>query len=587
MLTRTGKLLFCLFVLLSGSALNFVASVSSTEVRIGDPLLLTLSVEGENIGPVPAPQLPDLPGFDIGGTSSSQSTSIQIAGGKTVRRQLINFIHTLYPRAAGETVIGPCRLEFGGETYETEPIAVRVIQAGQSTPPKTGAPPLPQDPGPGTTVAEDLRLVAAVNRRTVYVGEPVIVEYTLYTRLRLADINLAAAPSFSGFWVEPIYDAQRIEFQRKPVDGKVYDYCVLKKSALFPMTSGRLQVAPMKLDVAVVRAPRDFFDVFSRPSIVPLQSEVYNIDVIPLPEAGKPGVFTGGVGSFTISAALDRTVSEAAEPIDLTIRITGSGNIKLIERPLIPSVPGLRILDPETRTSVEFSGTTFRGYKEFRYPLIPQTDGEHVVPAIVLAYFDPADREYHTVATERLKFTATQTSTPVETAQTGGLRAIGADVRYIKPDVKNLRMQGMFARHWLWLPYVACLLMIVSALIYQRHQTRLINDRAYARKTRSSRLLRSRMKEAENELKKGNEKGFYGALSRVLLGYIGDRYNLDVGSLTTGDLIGELEKRGVSADNRKRLSELLMECDLRFLPETRTANPRLHLQKARDLISDL
>lgn len=578
MLTRIGKIFFCLVALLPGSALNFVASVSSTEVRIGDPFLLTVSVEGEDIGQVPAPQLPDLPAFDIGGTSTSQSTSIQVAGGKTVRRQFINFIYTLYPRAPNETAIGPCRLEWRGETYQTEPIAIKVIQGGQPAP-------VPQDPG--IAVAEDLRLVATVNRRTVYVGEPVFVEYTLYTRLRLADINLASAPSFSGFWVEPIYDAQRIEFQRKPVDGKVYDYCVLKKSALFPVTSGRLQVASMKLNVAVVRSPRDFFDVFSRPSIVPLQSDRHYVEVIPLPVEGKPDVFTGGVGEFSISGALDRTVSEGAEPIDLLIRITGSGNIKLVEKPLIPSIPGVRVLDPETRTSVDFPGTTFRGYKEFRYPLIPQTDGEHVVPAIAIAYFDPVDKKYHTVTTERLKFTAIQTSTAGETAQAGGLRVIGTDVRYIKPDVRRLKEQGLSAGQWLWMPYIASLFMIGLALTYRRHQTRLINDRAYARKIRSSRLLRNRMREAENELKKRNEKGFYGALSRVLLGYIGDRYNLDVGSLTTGDLIGELEKRGVSADNTKRLSELLMECDLRFLPEIRTENPRLLLQKAKELISGL
>lgn len=586
MLTRTGRILVCLTALVSGAGLKFVASVSSTEVAVGEPLLLTVSFEGEDIGQVPQPQLPDLPGFEVGGTSTSQSTSIQIAGGKTVRRQFINFIYTLYPRAPGKTVIGPCRLEFKGETYETAPIAVDVMPTGKPAPgqPKTDGPPAPADPG--RAVTEDLRLVATVSRRTVHVGEPVIVEYTLYTRLRLADINLTAAPSFSGFWVEPVYDARRIEFQRRPIDGKVYDYCVLKKSALFPVTSGRLEAAPMKLDVAVVRA-RDIFDVFSRPSIVAIQSDPHYVEVLPLPAEGRPGVFTGAVGRYTISAVLDRAVSEGAEPIDLTVRIAGSGNIKLIEKPVIPSVPGVRILEPETRSSAELSGTTFKGYKEFRFPLIPQTDGEHVVPAIAFAYFDPGDQQYHTVATERLKFTAAQTSAAVDAQHPAGLKAVGADVRYIKSDVRQLKQQAASAGAWLWLPYVASLVMIGAAAIFRAHQNRLVRDRAYARKVRSSRLLKRRMKEAEDELRRGNEKEFCGALSRVLLGYIGDRYDLDVGSFTTRDLIAELARKGVNAASAERLSGLLLACDMRFRPGPSTENARSMLQQARDLIREL
>jgi len=583
--TKIGRSLLLLPLVLFAGELNFVASVNRTEVGVGEPLLLTVSVEGEDMGQVPAPSLPDLPDFDIGSTSTSQSTNIQMVGGKIIRRQFVNFIYTLYPKEIGKAVIGSCRLEFKNETYQTQPIEITVVKgAVQQIQPRAAS---PAPSGPGVSIDDNLKLVATASRRSVFQGEQVIVEYTLYTRLRLADINLSEAPSFSGFWVEPIFDAQQIQFQPKTIDGKLYNISLLRKVALFPVTTGRLVVAPMKLDVAVVQSPRDIFDIFSTTKVVPLASDVIYVDVAPLPVESKPEEFAGAVGRFSMSAALDRSVSEAAEPINLTVRISGSGNIKLIEKPLIPSIPGVKILDPEVVESTDFSGGSIKGHKEFRFPLIPQTDGEHIIPPIKMAYFDPVDRQYHTVDTERLKFTATRTSAAVEIARAGELKVVGSDVRYIKPNVLKLKSQNTSADWWLVLLYIASLAAIVAASVYRQHQARLLTDQAYARKSRSSRILRKRLKEAEQHLKEHSEKAFHAALSRVLLGYIGDRYNLDVGSMTNEDITEELKQRDVSEDTVRKITDLLNECDMRFSPGMRCADPNALFNRVKRLLSEI
>ena len=586
MLIKTGKILILLNVLLFAGDLNFVASVNRTEVGLGEPVLLTVSVEGEDIGQVPSPQLPALPDFDIGGTQSSQSTSIQMSGGKIVQRQFINFIYTLYPKEIGETFIGACQLEFRGETYRTKPISIKVVKGpAQPTQPPAKMSPSPGEPG--AALGGNIKLVATANRKSIYQGEQVIVDYTLYTRLRLADLDLSEAPSFRGFWVEPIFDAQRIEFQRKTIDGKLYDYSVLRKSALFPMTSGQLRITPMKLDVAVLQSPRDFFDFFGTTKTLRLESDPLYIDVKPLPSEGKPEEFTGGVGQFNIKTSLDRTTSEAGEPINLIVRISGSGNIKLLEKPLIPSIPGVKVLEPEIQESTDFVNSRIQGYKEFRYPLIPQTDGEHAIPGLNIAYFDPAEKTYQMLETDELRFTATQTAAAVELAQTGGLKITGADIIHIKSDADNLRSQRQSAGWWLALPYFASLLGIGLSLLYRRHQARLLTDRAYARKLRSSKLVKKRLKQAEQHLKKNNHKEFHAALSRVLIGYISDRYNLDVGLLTNVDIVDELAKRNVSEEIVRRLNDLLNQCDMRFSPGMKCENPQELFDEARELLDEL
>ena len=585
-LKKIGRILLLVPVLLLSAEIRFVASIDRTEVEIGEPVILTVIVEGEDLGQIPYPKLPDLPDFNIGGTSTSQSTSIQMAGGKSIRRQLVNFIYTLYPRSVGETVIGPCELELSGEVYRTKPIGMKVVKGG-AVPgqPKSAQAPLPSVSG--DDVNGNLRLSAAVNRRSVYQGEQVVVEYALYTRLRLADMSLGELPSFNGFWVEPIFDAQRIEFQRKTIDGVLYDYCQLKKTALFPMSSGQLRISPMKLNVAVLQSPRDFFDFFGTTKTVVIESDPLVVNVIPLPVEGRPGDFTGGVGEFSIVSSLDRTSSEAAEPITLTVRITGSGNIKLVERPTIPDIPGVRILDPEINEDVRFAENRIQGYKEFNYPLIPQTDGEHAVPAITMAFFNPEERRFETVSTRALKFVATQTSSAVELAQSGGLKVTGSDIRYIKPDVKRLSSQPMSAGWWLVFPYMATFVMLGASILYRRHQARLISDRAYARKVRSSKLLKIRLNEVKQHLMKNREKEFHAALSRVLLGYIGDRYNLEVGALTNEGIIQELRVRQVPAETIKDLEYLFNQCDMRFSPGMKCDDPRMLYEKTKALIAKL
>ena len=586
MLQKTGSMLIFLPLVLAAGELNFVASVNRTEVGLGEPLLLTVSVEGENVGQLPSPRLPDLPGFDLGGTSTSQSTNIQMVGGKVILREFINFIYTLYPRVIGDAVIGSCTLTYQGETYSTKPVEVKVVQ-GKATPgqsPPRGAP-SPADPG--APIDDNLKLIATASSGRVYQGELVVVEYSLYTRLRLADINLSEAPVFSGFWVKPIFDAQRIEFQRKTINGKVYDVSLLRKSALFPMTTGRLRIVPMELDVAVVQSPRDLFDFFGTTKTVSLSSDIIYIDVVPLPAEGRSDDFAGGVGTFSIDASLDRTSSTAAEPINLTVKVSGSGNVDLVEKPMLPSIPGVKALEPEVRSSTSFSQGTISGYKEFSFPLIPQTDGEHIVSSIQMTYFDPEDDRYHTVTTQQLRFTATQTASAMEMVQSGGLKKIGSDIAYIKPDAQRLVKQGTGVGVWIIIPYILSLSMIAFAFLYRHHQSRLLTDRAYARKLRSSKRVRQGMKEAQQYLKAGDDKEFHAALSKVVLGYIGDRYDLDIGRMTNEEVLALLEDKKISNEILHNLKELLHRCDMRFSPGIEFEEPQKLFQMVKELIGRL
>ena len=203
MLKKTGSLLALWVIAAITAELNFTASVDRTTVGVNEQLLLTVTVSGENIGGVPSPQLPDLPDFEVGGRSSSQSTNIQFINGKIRQQQIISYVYRLYPKNTGDYTIDECTIEFKGETFSTQAIQITVVKGTAPPPPSTGP-----TPGQPTVAFEDnIKVIATSTRSQVYVGEQVNVDFTFYTRLPLADVKYSKAPQFSGCWVEPLFDA--------------------------------------------------------------------------------------------------------------------------------------------------------------------------------------------------------------------------------------------------------------------------------------------------------------------------------------------------------------------------------------------
>ncbi|UCG43165.1 MAG: BatD family protein, partial [candidate division WOR-3 bacterium] len=258
--------------------LDFSASVDRTLVGLGERFVLTVTVSGTNIGRVPRPTLPELDGLNDLGSTSSQSTNISFVNGRMTQQQTISYIYHLSPNRLGDITIGPTTIEFQGETYQTQPITIIAVKEPQQQAP----PPRPQpqrrpdpfdpfdmwdpfgqrqqqrQPQTGGTVQDNVHVTAYADRTTVYQGEQVTVSYSFYTRLQIGDLQVAGAPSFSGFWVETLFDARQLEFRTREYDGQQYNAAAIKRVALFPTRSGELTVGSMKMAGQVVR-PGGFF----------------------------------------------------------------------------------------------------------------------------------------------------------------------------------------------------------------------------------------------------------------------------------------------------------------------------------------
>jgi hypothetical protein len=258
---------------------------------------------------------------------------------------------------------------------------------------------------------------------------------------------------------------------------------------------------------------------------------------------------------------------------------------------------GVKVLDPEVRDDVSSSGGRVRGVREFVYPIIPQTDGRFSVPVLELGFFDPGKAEYYVLSTGPLAFTASGAGISGQAADAkSGMRVVGSDIAHIKPSrstsfsgIPGFSAWDVRPPVWSWALYALGLAMIALGVVFGRHRRRLERDRGYARMRRSNRLVKRRLAEATALLRQGRTADFYAALDRAVLGYIGDRFNIEAHGMTGEELTAELSGRGVPEDTAAGLLELVRTCAAaRFSPAAASGcSPVETLETARRILEEL
>jgi hypothetical protein len=576
-----------LFLAAGAAELSFSAEVDRTALGLGEQLQLTVTVSGTNIGGVPRPELPALEGFNQLGSTSSQSTNISFVNGRMTQEQTISFIHLLEPKQTGTLTIGPCKLDFKGTVYQTQPIAVTVTRESRAPPPQQPPPGFQGRTQPRGSAGGNLHLAASADRNSVYQGEQVTVAYTLYTRVRLGNLSMKDVPGFTGFWAEKLYEAKDLNWRATTWNGQRYDAAPLKRVALFPTQSGDLKIDKMTLAGEAITSGGFFFNS-SEPFEV--SSDPLTVHVKPLPDTGRPADFSGGVGEFGLAASLNRDSSVGGEPLTLSVSVSGTGNVGLVGEPKPAPVTGVKILSPETKHETSTGDGKVGGTRRFNFPVIPAADGKHVVPEITMSFFNPKTATYYTRKTQPLSFVASGATGKVVLSETeSGVKLLGSDINHIK---LLLGPPPLFAGRCPpkvdWLFYPLGLVVLVAGVVLGRHRRKLENDRGYARKTRSSRMVRKGLAEATRLLAVGNERGFYAALNRAVIRYVGDRFNLETHGMTGEELRVRLAGLGVGSDTVDGLLDLIASCDTaRFSPGMTRCSPRETLEKARAVLEAL
>ncbi len=609
--SRLGSILLTVAVALlkpgeaDAADLDFRASVDRNRIEVGERLTLTVSISSEGLKSAPTPELDAPEGFDVLNRTSSSSTSISIVNGEMTTTKDVAFVYTLEAVRAGSFLIGPARMTHQGKVYKTSAIRVEVAKktgGGQPRPkPRPGKRPRGTE---DRDIEANLFIRPETNKGRVYVGEQLNLSYTLYTKYNLQNVSYSRNPTFTGFWAEALYDAQRLDLKREIVEGQAYNTLLLKRVALFPTTFGRQKLEQLEVVCDVpVRSHRrslfdfdDFFD-FNPFQVrqVALRSAPLEVEVLPLPAGAPPG-FSGAVGQFRIVAEATPGTIAAGEPVSLKVTLSGHGNLNALSDPERPDVAGLRFYDPKVAIHKETNGGRFRGRKLFDYVVIPEAAGPVRIGPFRLSYFDPDQRQFVTIESRPVDLIVKPGRVPDPAAMAPLLskeeiRLLGEDVRYIKPDVTVLEDRGgpLYGDRRFLALQVLPVLALASVLVYKRHRERILGDLAYARRRRSRSEAKRRLSEAGRLLRDGEDDAFYAEVYRALTQFLADRLDLAPSEILAASSDKILAARDVPTDLAVRVKAVLHQCDVaRFSPaQVSNGGMKQLFEQTRELIEAL
>lgn len=573
------SLFFIISVLLSSTVYsqNFNATVDKTTVGQNERFQIYFEFEGASGGNLSNFTPPKFKGFKIL-SGPNQSTSMQIINGKT--SSSITYSYWIVALQMGEFIVESASAVLKGKQYHTDPIKIKVVKGSAKSARSQQSDSISQD-----DIGKNVFIVANANKRSVYKGEQVTVIYKLYTRLEISSPQINKLPSYKGFWAEELESGNNIRFNIEMYKNQRFRAAVIKKVALFPTKSGKLEVTPFELTIPVIvkrkSSNRDIFDDFFNDSFFGRRETVEHIaksnkvtiDVKNLPTANVPASFNGAVGNYKFSASIDRDNVETNEAITLKLSISGSGNIKLLDLPEVQLPTGFEKYDPKTRENI-VRKSSVTGSKTAEYLIVPRIAGEKVIPALEFSYFNPSSKKYVTKRSPDFKINVKKGTSTVETAISGyskeDVKLLTEDIRFIKTSDFNFseKKEASIIHSWFWYSLILPLMIFVGFIGIRKRQDKLSGNILLRKYQKAEKTAKARLKTAKKVLAESDIAKAYNELSLAFFGYLEDKLRLQKSEFTQDRVLSELLGRGVKKELVDKAKDILDKCEFaRFAPQ--------------------
>ena len=159
--------------------------------------------------------------------------------------------------------------------------------------------------------------------------------------------------------------------------------------ALFPLTAGRHEIPPARLEYALPLSN----SFFAREESHSARTQSLVVIAREPPASGKPPGYRGAVGRLSLQTRLDARTQRTGDPFTYTAVVLGTGNISLLPRPDL-SVAWADVVPGAVRVQMDSSTTLVRGRKEFDWILTPVRPGRQALPGIRYPFFNPYTEQY-------------------------------------------------------------------------------------------------------------------------------------------------------------------------------------------------
>lgn len=226
-------------------------------------------------------------------------------------------------------------------------------------------------------------------KQSAYVGEPIRITFTFSYPVdtQIAEANFAP-PTFHDFWTKP----------GKKVPNKIENGRHLYRLLYIvtPQRAGQLEIEPARMDIGILKTRQKNTLRMERVKWKSIFSNPLTLDVKPLPQN------TTLFGAYTLSARVDKNVTSANEPVNLTVTVEGSGNLEEIGEFSIHSNQAAVYAD-KPKITTRFENGLTKGEFSQKFAFI--SDRNFTIPALSLTFFDAKKKSVRTIKTAPITIT--------------------------------------------------------------------------------------------------------------------------------------------------------------------------------------
>lgn len=299
-------------------------------------------------------------------------TQLSIVNGR--QTAVVRLLLTLEPKSVGDFEIPS--LTFGSDV--TRAIAIKVDPAPEL------------EPGSQPPVFIEVEVLPGEGPYFVHAQLSLIVRVFYQQNLTEAAIGQPEpSPASVRLMQETPFQAER--------GGERYR--VLERSyAVFPERSGELTIPPMQLTGRLVeRRTSNVWQPSVRGRRVQVESETLTLNIEP-----KPPAFAGSEWQPAREFRMTQQVSSGdtlrvGEPVTRTVIIDAVGlEENMIAEPVWPELSDARIYPDQPQGITRDDGQWALGHKEFRYAVVPEQEGELVLPELRVEWWDTQNNRAQT-----------------------------------------------------------------------------------------------------------------------------------------------------------------------------------------------
>lgn len=532
---------------------SFEAVCNAREVLVGNPFEVSFQLKNAKVKKIDPPSFN---GLQAQGPNVGQSFSY--VNGRSSTNE--SYGYYLVANKPGTYKIGTAKVVTNtGKTLKSKPITVKVVER-----------PSAED---NSDLSGKVFLRTELSNTDAVVGEQVTVDIRIYTQVGIERTEMLKEPTF-----ENMYSHYLRSFADRPeivvVEGDQYYTQIIRRIVVFPSKPGMVVVEPaiINIDVASNRGG-GLFNPFALESYT-IKSLPVELNVKEL--GGAASGFSGAVGNYTMQGHLSKNKITSDDVLELTLRVRGQGDIKQVLPPKIGvDKKYFDQFKPNVNEDIREGGGLLGGIKEFQYVLTPKATGTFTVnPKFV--YFDSKEKKFVTIDTTiTVEVVPGKSNLPTKAERDANAdkpliveEALKEELLSFKAPLKtaqftNAKESVFLGSAFFWMVALLPFLGLIAFLQWKKKQDALgnISDTERKRNNASSEAT-IRLKVAKKAMDQGDSKLFFNEISKALLGFVGDKYNISNVELTKDNVRQKLTAQDIAVEKIDTLVTILQTSEM-------------------------